>query len=358
MNRRKLPGFLTPPVRPQVSSGLSELGFKPFFQHQMADAADGATPARITAIHRSQFDLISADGPLTCPAIEGAAVGDWLLLDPETGHSTALLERASLFKRRAPGTGRETQLIAANIDTLFIVTSCNHDFNIARLERFLALTNEAGATPVIILTKADLADDPDSYRLQAQSLQAGLVAETIDATNPAEVNRLRAWCGLGETVALAGSSGVGKSTLANTLARGGLMQTGAIREDDSKGRHTTSHRQMLRLSGAGWLIDTPGMRELQISDAQEGIDMVFQDLAETSAHCHFNNCRHESEPGCAIQNAIMDGQLDPARVARWKKLRTEDAFNAQSLAERRAAGKAFGKMVKQAKRIKRVKRKK
>ncbi|UWQ73382.1 ribosome small subunit-dependent GTPase A [Leisingera sp. M658] len=355
MNRRKLPGFLNTPVRSQVSSGLSELGFKPFFQHQMADAADGAAPARITAIHRSQFDLISADGPLTCPAIDGAAVGDWLLLDPETGHGTVLLERASLFRRRAPGTGRETQLIAANIDTLFIVTSCNHDFNIARLERFLALANEANTTPVIILTKADLADDPDSYRTQAQSLQPGLVAETIDATNPAEVNRLRAWCGLGETVALAGSSGVGKSTLANTLAGGGLMQTGAIREDDSKGRHTTSHRQMLRLPGAGWLIDTPGMRELQISDAQDGIDMVFQDLTDIAAHCRFRDCQHESEPGCAIQAAAKAGQLDTDRIARWQKLRSEDAFNAQSPSERRAAGKALGKVIKQAKRIKRKK---
>lgn len=345
MSRKSLPDFLNIPAPQSEQTNLKPLGWKPQFDRQLAEAGPGI-PARVMAVHRDRFDLLTAKGDARCRPRPDATIGDWLLLDPDTGRVTALLDRHSVFKRRAPGTGRQTQLIAANVDTLFIVSSCNRDFNPARLERYLALAHEASVTPVIVLTKSDLTDDADRYRRMAASIQSGLLVETCDATDPETLSPLRPWCGPGDTVALIGSSGVGKSTIANALTGKADMQTGAIRENDARGRHTTSHRQMLRLTDGGWLIDTPGMRELQLTDARQGIDDVFSDLAELADACRFRDCGHDGEPGCAIAEAIGQGTVDPARLARWRKLRAEEAFNAQSLAERRAADKAFGKMVR------------
>ncbi len=346
MTRRTIPDFLNIPPQTDAGPDLSALGWKPFFAAQMVDMPANARPARVTAVHRHHLVLTTGDGPATCPPFEDATVGDWLVLDPDTGQPTALLERTSLFKRRAPGTDRRTQLIATNVDTLFIVSSCNQDFNVARLERYLALAHEAGVTPVIVLTKSDLTDDPDSFRQQAAAIQPGLLVETLDATRSDALDCLRPWCAKGETVALVGSSGVGKSTIANTLTGDGQMETGAIREDDAKGRHTTSHRQMLPLRDGGWLIDTPGMRELQMADVRAGIDEVFADLTDLATQCRFRDCQHDTEPGCAVTKAIKAGTVDPARLNRWKKLLAEDAYNAKSLVERRASDKAFGKMVR------------
>ncbi|GGE45882.1 ribosome small subunit-dependent GTPase A [Actibacterium pelagium] len=352
MARGKIPDFLNTQVSQGRTGDLLVFGFKPNFARQLPDAPADTRPVRVTAVHRDRLDLISPDGPSTCPQFDSTTVGDWLWLDDQ-GQPMGLLERSSLFKRRAPGKDRREQLIAANVDTLFIVSSCNQDFNIARLERYLALAYEAGVTPVIVLTKIDLTDDPNTYRRQAEALQPGLLIEAIDATNPNDIAVLRPWCKPGETVALVGSSGVGKSTIVNTLLGDTMMATGAIREDDAKGRHTTSFRQMFRIPDAGWIIDTPGMRELQLADVREGIDEVFSDLSELAHQCKFNDCQHQTEPGCAIQAAIEANDVDPARVARWRKLLAEDAYNAKSLHERRAEDKAFGKMVKDAMKPKR-----
>ncbi|WP_205944697.1 ribosome small subunit-dependent GTPase A [Pelagibius litoralis] len=273
-------------------------------------------------------------------------MGDWLLLDRETFRPRRLLQRKSLFKRRAAGTGRKLQLIAANVDTLFIVSSCNQDFNTARLERYLALAREAEVTPVIVLTKADLTDLPEDFARAAAKLLPGLLVEVLDARDPDSVACLADWCARGETVALVGSSGVGKSTLINTLSGANRIATQSIREDDDKGRHTTSARVLHRLPAGGWLLDTPGMRELQLTDVKTGLEEVFADVVVLARMCRFADCRHEAEPGCAVLAAVDAGTLDAERLKRWRKLAAEEARNTENLAERRARDRAFGKMVK------------
>ncbi|WP_375429102.1 ribosome small subunit-dependent GTPase A [uncultured Sphingomonas sp.] len=251
-----------------------------------------------------------------------------------------ILDRASLFKRPAPGDERRVQLIAANIDTLFVVTSCDQDFNVARLERYLVLAREAGVRPVVVLTKADLSPAPERFVNTARSLQSGLQVELIDGRDPRSAARLTSYCGAGETVALVGSSGVGKSTLVNTLTGSTSITTQAVREDDGKGRHTTTVREMHRLAGGadggGWLVDTPGMRELQMSEVASGVIDVFDDVTAVALECRFANCTHADEPGCAIRTAMAEGVLDPARVERWRKLAQEDAVNSFTAAARRS----------------------
>ena len=334
-------------------SELAEFGWNSHFTSQLeAEDFNEMTPARVIAVHRNALQIAGPHMEASVPPFsshdgeEGAAtVGDWLLLDAETARVTRMLDRKSLFKRRAAGTGRRLQLIAANVDTLFIVTSCNQDFNIARLERYLALAREAGVTPVIVLTKADLTDAPEDFERAAARLMPALSVETVDARDSESVKRLTAWCGRGETIAFVGSSGVGKSTLINTLTGETILMAG-IREDDDKGRHTTTARMLHRLPAGGWLLDTPGMRELQLTDVQSGIEDVFSDIVEIARSCRFSDCRHEDEPGCAVNAAIENGTLDANRVYRWKKLLAEEAHNTASLAERRARDKEFGKMVK------------
>ena len=366
-----------PPIRPYFPSfrgqqlieimtdkplDLADYGWSPYFQSQL-DLTDLETkaPARVVAVHRG---MIEVAGPTFTGRIdtgmlenrddeERATVGDWLLLDRSTDRPVGLLERRSLFKRKAPGTGRALQLIAANVDTLLVVSSCNQDFNLARLERYLALAREAEVQPIVILTKADLADDPGSYVSKTARLLPGLLVECIDAQSRVDVARIEPWCGRGQTVALLGSSGVGKSTLTNTLAGDEVQTTRGIREDDARGRHTTTGRSLHRLPTGGWLLDTPGMRELQLTDSERGLDDVFADIANLAAACRFSDCGHQSEPGCAVLAAIEQGDLDPNRLKRYRKLVAENAKNQASLAERRSNDRAFGKMVKGAMREKR-----
>jgi ribosome biogenesis GTPase / thiamine phosphate phosphatase len=331
------------------SASLADLGWSAHFLSQLDLDELSLTPARVAAVHRDRLELISAGGPFLLEPGRDAptgdfAVGDWLLT--RDGGLVRRLARRSLLSRRAAGTGAGTQLIAANVDTLFVVTACNADFNPARIERYLALAAEAGTEAVVVLTRADLADPADFVR-RAEALARGLIAVPLDARDPAAAVALHPWCGRGRTVALVGSSGVGKTTLANTLS-GGSDPTAPIREDDAKGRHTTTHRALIPLAGGGWLIDTPGMRALRLADAAEGIDTVFGEIAGLAAACRFGDCTHGTEPGCAVREAVSAGVLDAERLLRWQKLRREEAVNSETLAQSRARHRAFGRQVRRA----------
>ncbi len=328
---------------------LQSLGWRPYFQSQL-DIDNELTPARVLSVHRGRIEIAHENGYESIPlsgnsAIFGITVGDWVLVDLEGPVVRQRLDRSSLFQRKAPGSAGDVQSIAANVDNLFVVTSANRDFNIARLERYLAIAHDAGAFPVIVITKADTVDSVDEFVAAAAALSPGVLAEALDARNPQDVEVLRPWCESGQTVALLGSSGVGKSTLINTLA-GTRQETRAVREDDQRGRHTTTRRSMHRLPQGGWLIDTPGMRELQLFDVAEALDEVFSDVAGFAADCRFADCGHETEPGCAVRSAIDAGELDAKRLRRFRKLQSEDRRNTETLAERRSRDKNFGKMVK------------
>jgi ribosome biogenesis GTPase len=284
-------------------------------------------------------DSISSSSSAAGGPEDRPTVGDWLLIDRSSRNIVRILDRTSLFKRPAPGDDRRVQLIAANVDTLFVVTSCDQDFNVARIERYLVLTREVGVRPVVVLTKADLSPAPGRLVDAVRALQSGLRVELVNGRDPASAARLADYCGLGETVALVGSSGVGKSTLVNTLRGSDSIVTQAVREDDGKGRHTTTVREMHRLGGGadggGWLVDTPGMRELQMSEVASGVNEVFDDVTAVTLECRFANCTHGDEPGCAIHAAVVAGDLDPARIERWRKLAQEDVVNSAVAAVRR-----------------------
>lgn len=333
---------------------LPDLGWSAFFSGQCTEqGADAtATPFRIAEVHRDRLTALSPGGEvsLTCgPTLTTGdiAVGDWVLAD-DHGRVTRLLDRQTEIKRRAAGTGAQTQLIAANVDVLFLTTSCNADFNPARLERYLALARTAGAFPVVLLTKADQCVDPRSYAREVERLDPMLPAIALDARDPAELANLASWVRSGQTAALLGSSGVGKSTLLNGLT-GAAAATKGIREDDAKGRHTTTARALRRMTNGGWLIDTPGMRALRLTGAEAGIEAVFADIEDLAQTCRFSDCKHEGEPGCAVQAAITAGRLDPDRLGRWRKLQRENARNSETLAQARARDKDFGKMVRDVK---------
>lgn len=330
---------------------LLELGWKTFFSAQASpEECSQLRPVRVMAVHRGKL-AVAGSGPdrLITPSLPNydgeeyqLAVGDWLLIDPASLQISRILRRASLFKRRAPGSGRKLQLIAANVDTVFIVASCNQDFNLARIERYLILAREVGVHPVVVLTKSDLTETPEGFGEAARGLQPDLDVRIINARDPLSAASLTAWCGVGETVALLGSSGVGKSTLINTLRGSNSIATQDVREADGKGRHTTTVREMHRLAQGGWLLDTPGMRELQLSDAAVGLADVFEDILALARNCKFSNCTHESEPHCAVRAALSDGTLSQERLDRLRKLTAEDDLNTLSLAQRAARAQAFG----------------
>lgn len=325
--------------RDQSSESLTRLGWRSFFAQQVA--GENITElkfAKVMACHRNQFELETSTNTLTLPITNQMAditIGDWLVLNDDNSFRQRL-ERLSLFSRKAPGSKVQTQLIAANVDTVFIVSSLNKDFNLSRIERYLALANEAEVTPVFVLTKADLCDDTQVYIKQILGIAPLAMVETVNALARESVQPLYAYCALGQTVAVMGSSGVGKSTLINSLIGAQAQLTSNIREDDSKGRHTTTGRTLHQLNSGGLLLDTPGMRELQLADCEQGVADTFEEIISLARQCRFADCHHQSEPGCAVQTALTNGELEYRRLASYQKLLREQALNTASLAQKRA----------------------
>ncbi len=315
-------------------------------------------PARVTAVHRERYEIVSEYGEgfarlKTSVYMTGEynypTVGDFVLIryNP-SGDSqiVATLPRRTFFSRRDPTPGRDEQAIAANFDTVFILQSMNHDFNIARLERYLTIARQSGADPVILLTKADLTVDHASFIRCTREFVPDIPVLPVSSHTGFGIDALAAWLSPGKTVVFLGSSGVGKSSLVNAIAGEDLMSVNAIREDDSKGRHTTTHRQLLMLPSGVMLIDTPGMRQLGMWDVADGLSANFADVEQYLGRCRFRDCRHESEPGCAIRAALASGELEVRRWENYRQLEREARYAADRTLQMREKQQKFKEIAK------------
>jgi ribosome biogenesis GTPase len=317
---------------------LRELGWNDVLAQSFdLHATLGDTPARVTAVHRNRVvvsgafgerDAILASHFHDADSIARPATGDWIVLRVGGANDTAtvraLLPRQSAFIRRAAGEKAVAQVVAANVDRVLIVTAVPDDVNERRLERYLAVAWESGATPVVVITKIDLVENADEWIATASVAAPGVDVIAVSALTSDGIDALDPHLVPGSTIALLGSSGVGKSTLLNHLAGRTLMHTGDV-GDDGRGRHTTTHRELVRLPNGVLVIDTPGMRELQLWSAESGLAQTFDDIAALSDRCRFADCAHAGEPGCAVADAIEAGTLEADRLASWRKLSREVA---------------------------------
>lgn len=320
--------------------GYFENAFQPF-------SSGGFVAARVVLEHRHAYQLASAYGDLTASCTgrllheaggrDGLpAVGDWVVTrlrpddPPRFADIHAVLPRRTKFSRRASGDADVEQIVAANIDTALLITALDQNYSLRRIERYLAATRESGAEPVVVLNKTDLHPEPAAALAEVRAIAGGAAVLALSAACGEGLEALGAWLVPGRTLALLGSSGVGKSTIINRLLGTEHMVTGAISDAVGKGRHTTTHRELIVTPGGALLIDTPGMRELQLWDTGAAdVDQAFTDVADLAARCRFGDCTHDSEPGCAIQGALDDGSLPFARWQSWQKLRREQAYAAR-----------------------------
>jgi ribosome biogenesis GTPase len=361
---------------------LEKIGWSSFFSSQCKETENNSelVAARVAEENREMYRLLSACGEFMGEVsgklrheiqsrADFPAVGDWVLASTRSGEGRAtihrVLARKSKFSRKIAGKKTEEQIVAANVDVVFLVSSLNSEFNLRRLERYVTLAWESGATPVIVLNKCDLSENAEEFRAEAETAATGVRVILTSAFRGDGIPELREIMkgeaektepGLARpvvTAALLGSSGVGKSSIINSILERELLDTGEIRESDDKGRHTTTTRQLIAAPGGGVLIDTPGMRELQLWDASEGIAQAFGEIEELAAQCKFRDCKHESEPGCAVRGAVQAGALDAERLESFHKLGREEKFLAakQDAAVRAAQTKSLKTMMRQVNRF-------
>jgi ribosome biogenesis GTPase len=358
-------------------SALTELGWDDGWARVFAERAPADTiAARVTIEFNHIYRIATADGELQAQLAgrlrhqaagrhELAAVGDWVAVrrtaQERSGLIEAILPRRSKFSRKVAGELTEEQVVAANIDTVFLVMGLDGDYNLRRLERYLLTSYESGARPVVLLSKADLASDVPARVAEVQAIAPGIpvhptiaVRRMLDDGGMAEpdVDVVGQYLGIGRTGTLLGSSGAGKSTLINALIGEPVLETREVRSSDSRGRHTTRHRQLIVLPARGILIDTPGMRELQLWDVSDAARDTFDDIEQLASGCHFSDCRHREEPRCAVKAAVSDGELAADRLASYIKLQNEmRAFEARrdvrARIEEKRQGKIVGRAIKQ-----------
>jgi ribosome biogenesis GTPase / thiamine phosphate phosphatase len=335
-----------------VQFPLDRLGWSAFYAQQLClkDLSAGF-PARVSNVQRNLLTVLCERGsldvvvpPRVAEADTAVAIGDWLLIEHEAPRVLRVLERRSLIARMAAGVEQRMQAIAANLDTLFVVTSCNDDFNLSRLERYFTVARHARVEPVVVLTKADLCTGLESFVAGARSIAGDVAVLALNATQSTAADAFAPWLGRGQTVAFVGSSGVGKSTLVNAMLASEQQATSGIREHDAKGRHTTTSRQMFALPSGAWVIDTPGMRELKLGAVAAAVSEVFDDLEALARSCRFRDCQHRTDAGCALHAAVAAGALDERRLASYLKLQREAERATQSLHERRALERRWGRM--------------
>ncbi|MFC5733055.1 ribosome small subunit-dependent GTPase A [Cytobacillus gottheilii] len=308
--------------------------FKPFEK-------DGYVAGRVTLEHKRSYRVVTETRELLCEVSgkfsfeatereDYPAVGDWVAVKEMSGENRGiihrLLPRKSKFSRKAAGVSTEEQIVATNVDTIFLVNSLNEDLNVRRIERYLLLSWESGANPVIVLTKSDLCSDLASKIAQIESVALGVPVISVSVVTEEGLDQLTSYLQQGKTVALLGSSGVGKSTLTNFFLGNEKQKVQEIRGTDDKGRHTTTHRELVLLPNGGILIDTPGMRELQLWDSDHGVSESFSDIEKAAMDCKFRDCQHEKEPGCAVKAKIKAGEIEKARLNSYKKLLRELAY--------------------------------
>lgn len=348
------------------SSGLARLGWSAVFQDALSALADTTlAPARVVAEHRDAFEV--HDGAATLrAALAGRlrhdaaaredlpAVGDWVAVQRGAGGAATIrriLPRTSALVRKVAGRRADAQVVAANLDVAFVVTSANQDFNAARLARYLTAVWESGATPVVLVNKSDLADDADAYVSRAADAAPGAAVHAVSAAEGRGLDALGAHLAPGRTAAFVGSSGVGKSSLVNRLLGEERLDVRAVRAHDERGVHTTTARQLIALPSGALVIDTPGMRELLPMDDGEGLAAAFDDVAGLAERCRFRDCRHVDEPGCAVREAVRDGTLPAERLAQWVALGRELAYlrtkeDTQARLEAKRRWKAIGKSIR------------
>jgi ribosome biogenesis GTPase len=314
---------------------MNRKDFHPFFQSQVTS---GESAARVTRFSHGIYTLTDDTKTYTAnlsgrfhyesvTARDYPAVGDWVIFQPyENGEKAVihrLLERHTLLSRKQAGTSNEEQVIASNVDTVFIVTALTQEFNLRRLERYVQQVYESGAKPVIVCTKRDLCGEWEKVVSQVYYIAPGIPVHAIDNLSGEGADLLLTEVNPGETISLIGSSGVGKSTLINRMLNYEVQKTSEVRESDDRGRHTTTHRELFLLPNEAYIIDTPGMRELQLWGEEQGVEATFSDIEDRSIHCKFRDCKHGSEPGCAVRNAIETGGLEEERLKSYNKLKRE-----------------------------------